>query len=74
MVLYDPFRTIRLGIWEKSIMWEEKIKQVVTMKFESHEFYAMILVRLIEGLLIGMVEEVIFFFVITKPRWKEKIL
>ncbi|CAH2042556.1 unnamed protein product, partial [Iphiclides podalirius] len=51
--------TIRLGVWERSAMWEEKIKQLVTMKFESHEFYAMILVRLLEGIMIRMVEEVI---------------
>ncbi|KPJ03277.1 Adenylate cyclase type 10 [Papilio xuthus] len=50
--------TIRVGIWEKSIMWEDKIKQLVSMKYESHEFCAMILVRLIEGLLISMVQEI----------------
>ncbi|XP_045537580.1 adenylate cyclase type 10-like [Papilio machaon] len=50
--------TIRVGIWEKSIMWEDKIKQLVTKKYENHEFCAMILVRLIEGLLISMVQEI----------------
>ncbi|XP_063831003.1 uncharacterized protein LOC135080250 [Ostrinia nubilalis] len=49
--------TIRVGTWERSILWEEKIKQLLSMKFEKHEFNIMILVRLVEGLLITLVKE-----------------
>ncbi|XP_037295199.1 adenylate cyclase type 10 isoform X2 [Manduca sexta] len=49
--------TIRIGAWERSILWEEKIKQIMSMKFEQHEFNIMMLVRLVEGLLITLVNE-----------------
>ncbi|KAL0869690.1 hypothetical protein ABMA27_005935 [Loxostege sticticalis] len=49
--------TTRIGAWERAIMWEEKIRQILSMKFEKHEFNIMILVRLVEGLLITLVKE-----------------
>lgn len=55
-----PFRTIRIGAWERSILWEEKIKQLLSMKLNRHEFNMMILIRLVEGLLITLVREVSF--------------
>lgn len=49
--------TIRIGAWERSILWEEKIKQLLSMKLNRHEFNMMILIRLVEGLLITLVRE-----------------
>ncbi|KOB71684.1 putative Adenylate cyclase type 10 [Operophtera brumata] len=50
--------TIRIGAWEKSILWEDKIKQIMSMTFEKHEFNIMFMGRLVEGLLITLVKEV----------------
>ncbi|KAI8419937.1 hypothetical protein MSG28_008555 [Choristoneura fumiferana] len=49
--------TIRIGAWERTILWEDKIKQVTTMDFKEHEFNLLLLVRLVEGLLIMLVRE-----------------
>nr|XP_049701323.1 adenylate cyclase type 10 [Helicoverpa armigera] len=49
--------TIRVGAWERSILWEEKIKQLLSMKLGKHEFNMMISMRLVEGLLITLVRE-----------------
>ncbi|XP_022816749.1 adenylate cyclase type 10-like [Spodoptera litura] len=49
--------TIRVGAWERSILWEEKIKQLLSMKLNRHEFNMMIIIRLVEGLLITLVRE-----------------
>ncbi|KAJ0174028.1 hypothetical protein K1T71_010174 [Dendrolimus kikuchii] len=48
--------TIRIGAWEKSILWEEKIKEF-TFKFDKNEFNTMIPIRITEGLLISLVHE-----------------
>ncbi|CAB3231781.1 unnamed protein product [Arctia plantaginis] len=48
---------IRIGAWERSILWEEKIQQLLCKKFEKNEFNAMMLARLIEGLLITLVKQ-----------------
>ncbi|XP_073953572.1 adenylate cyclase type 10-like [Choristoneura fumiferana] len=50
--------TIRIGAWERTILWEDKIKQVTTMDFKEHEFNLLLLVRLVEGLLIMLVREI----------------
>lgn len=47
-----------MGAWERSILWEEKIQQLLCKKFEKNEFNAMMLARLIEGLLITLVKQV----------------
>ncbi|CAH0695976.1 unnamed protein product [Spodoptera exigua] len=49
--------TIRVGAWERSILWEEKIKQLLSMKLNTNEFNMMIVIRLVEGLLIALVRE-----------------
>ncbi|RVE44895.1 hypothetical protein evm_010442 [Chilo suppressalis] len=49
--------TVRVGTWERSILWEEKIRQIVAMKFENDEYNMMILMRLAEGLVITLVKE-----------------
>uniref|UniRef100_A0A2A4J100 Guanylate cyclase domain-containing protein n=1 Tax=Heliothis virescens TaxID=7102 RepID=A0A2A4J100_HELVI len=49
--------TIRVGAWERSILWEEKIKQLLSMKLCRNEFNMMISIRLVEGLLITLVRE-----------------
>lgn len=54
------YRTIRIGAWESAILWEEQINKIVTLKFEQNEFSVMLLVRLVEGLLITLVNEVNF--------------
>ncbi|XP_026320727.1 adenylate cyclase type 10-like [Hyposmocoma kahamanoa] len=51
--------TVRLGAWERSILWEEKIRQLYTIYTkEPHEFSTMLLTRLIEGFLITLVREI----------------
>lgn len=52
------FRTVRIGAWEKSILWEDKVKEIMALNLEKHECNIMILVRLVEGLLITLVKEV----------------
>ncbi|XP_060805393.1 adenylate cyclase type 10 isoform X1 [Amyelois transitella] len=50
--------TIRVGAWERSILWDEKIKKIRgNVKLEKYEFGTMIVVRLLEGLLITLVRE-----------------
>ncbi|KAJ8717345.1 hypothetical protein PYW08_005744 [Mythimna loreyi] len=49
--------TTRVGAWERSILWEEKIKQLMSLKMNKHEFNMMIVIRLVEGLLITLVRE-----------------
>ncbi|XP_053615027.1 adenylate cyclase type 10-like [Plodia interpunctella] len=50
--------TIRIGAWERSILWEEKIKKLQgNLKYEKYEFGTMIVVRLLEGMLITLVRE-----------------
>ncbi|XP_026743294.1 adenylate cyclase type 10-like [Trichoplusia ni] len=49
--------TIRMGAWERSILWEEKIKQLLVMKLDKHEFTIMMVIRLVEGLLVTLVKE-----------------
>lgn len=51
-------RTVRIGSWEQSIIWEEKIRNILSMKYKEHEFNIMMLIRLVEGLLITLVKEV----------------
>ncbi|KAJ8717997.1 hypothetical protein PYW07_005927 [Mythimna separata] len=49
--------TIRVGAWERSITWEEKIKQLMSIKMNKHDFNMMLVIRLVEGLLITLVRE-----------------
>ncbi|XP_075981642.1 adenylate cyclase type 10-like [Anticarsia gemmatalis] len=49
--------TIRIGAWERAILWEEKIKQRLSNKFERNEFNTNMLIILIEGILITLVKE-----------------
>nr|XP_037873495.1 adenylate cyclase type 10 isoform X1 [Bombyx mori] len=49
--------TVRIGSWEQSIIWEEKIRKILSMKYKEHEFNIMMLIRLVEGLLITLVKE-----------------
>ncbi|KAM3963167.1 uncharacterized protein ACR2FA_002530 [Aphomia sociella] len=49
--------TIRIGAWERSILWEEKIRNIMTTKMGKYEYSIMLLVRLVEGLIITLVSE-----------------
>ncbi|XP_059059672.1 adenylate cyclase type 10-like [Achroia grisella] len=46
--------TIRAGAWERSILWEDKIR---ASNMDKHDISIMILVRLVEGLIITLVNE-----------------
>ncbi|XP_045502162.1 adenylate cyclase type 10-like [Colias croceus] len=49
--------TIRVGLWEKSIMWNEKIEQIQHLENVNHEYYTSLMLRLVEGYLIDLVRE-----------------
>ncbi|CAK1552980.1 unnamed protein product [Leptosia nina] len=49
--------TIRVGMWEKSVLWSDKIKLIQDMECTNHEYYTSMLLLVVEGYLVDLVRE-----------------
>ncbi|XP_047503543.1 adenylate cyclase type 10-like isoform X2 [Pieris napi] len=49
--------TIRVGMWEKSVIWNDKIEEIQKMESTIHEYYTSMMLMVVEGYMIDLVRE-----------------
>ncbi|KAJ2948304.1 hypothetical protein O0L34_g7541 [Tuta absoluta] len=49
--------TLRVGAWERAILWEDKIKEILPSEYLNTELNLMLLSRLVEAVIIQLVSE-----------------
>ncbi|CAH4029144.1 unnamed protein product [Pieris brassicae] len=49
--------TIRVGMWEKSVIWIDKIEEIQKMESTIHEYYTSMMLMVVEGYMIDLVRE-----------------